>query len=158
MLTDEVRRCIEAAIASLSPKRAQELPKRAQEMASSVLQGEGRPPFGKVAQDLVEWSNRNRERVGELVRTEVRSQMKQLGLASRDEVDSLRRRVRELEKAQGGPKRTSAKRATAKRAPRTTAKRSSGAEGPAAPVAEPAVPVERIELAPPAEPATPAGS
>ena len=106
-------------------------------MAASVLQGEGKAQFGKVAQDLMDWSNRNRERVGELVRTEVRSQMKQLGVASRDEVDSLRRRVRELEKAQGAPKRTAAKRTHRQTRDRaTTAKpstRHAGARRPARP-------------------------
>ncbi|MGZ8627050.1 MAG: hypothetical protein ACXWXK_10325, partial [Actinomycetota bacterium] len=57
--------------------------------------------------------------------TEVRSQLKQVGVASRDDVDALRRRVRDLEKAAGtrgttskrtAAKRTAAKRATPKRA------------------------------------------
>jgi hypothetical protein len=54
------------------------------------------------------------------VQTEVKSQLKTIGVASRDEVDALRKRVRELERAQG--KKTTRKRSTAKR---TTAKRTS---------------------------------
>jgi hypothetical protein len=63
--------------------------------------------------------------VVQLVRSEVQTQLKQIGVASRDEVDALRKRVRELEKAQGGRK-TTAKRSTAKKttAKKTTAKRS----------------------------------
>jgi hypothetical protein len=147
MVVNEVRRYMEAAIGKLSPKKAREL-------AASLLQGQGKEQIGKAAQDLMEWSNKNRERLGELVRTEVRSQLKQLGVASRDEVDSLRRRVRDLEKAQGAPKaspakRATAKRATAKRVSSTAAKRSSATVVPARPVAP---------AAEPAEPAAPAGA
>jgi hypothetical protein len=53
-----------------------------------------------------------------MVQTEVKSQLKTIGVASRDEVDALRKRVRELEREQG--KKTTRKRSTAKR---TTAKR-----------------------------------
>jgi hypothetical protein len=108
MVVNEIRRYMEAAVGKLSPKKAQEL-------AKSLMQGQGKDQISKAAQDLVSWSNKNRERIVELVRTEVRAQLKQVGVASRDEVDALRRRVRELEKAQGGPKRAAAKRASAKR-------------------------------------------
>jgi len=84
----------------------------------------------------MEWSNKNRERLTELVRTEVRSQMKQMGIASRDELDALRRRVRALEKAQGGAtataKRSAATRKTA-RAPRAKGSARPATAGPAAP-------------------------
>jgi len=118
MVVNEVRRFMEAAIGKLSPKRAQEL-------AASLMQGQGRDQIAKAAQDLMEWSSRNRERVTELVRAEVRSQLKQVGVASRDEVDALRRRVRELEKAQGGRTRKAVKRTTAQRS--TAGRRSSAA-------------------------------
>jgi polyhydroxyalkanoate synthesis regulator phasin len=119
MVVNEIRRYMEAAMGKLSPKRAQEL-------ARSLMQGQGKEQISKAAQDLLDWSNKNRERLLELIRTEVRSQLKQVGVASRDEMDALRRRVRELEMEQGGRKRTTAKRTTAKRttAKRTTAKRS----------------------------------
>jgi BMFP domain-containing protein YqiC len=54
-------------------------------------------------------------KLGDLVRAEVRSQLKQVGLASRDEVDALRKRVRQLEKAQGVPRKAAAKRSAAGR-------------------------------------------
>jgi hypothetical protein len=54
-----------------------------------------------------------------MVQTEVKSQLKTIGVASRDEVDALRKRVRELEREQG--KKSTRKRSTAKRS--TTAKR-----------------------------------
>ncbi|HSJ51776.1 MAG TPA: phasin family protein [Actinomycetota bacterium] len=114
MAVNEVRRYMEAAVGKLSPKKAQEL-------AKSLTKGQGKEQVTKAAQDLMAWSNKNRERLGELVRTEVRSQLKQLGVASRDEVESLRRRVRDLEKAQKAAARPAAKRTTAKsRAKATT--------------------------------------
>jgi polyhydroxyalkanoate synthesis regulator phasin len=112
MMVNEIRRFMEAALGKLSPGKAREL-------ATSLVHGQGAEQVTKVAQDLMEWSGRNRKRLTELVRSEVRSQLKQVGIASRDEVDALRRRVRELEKAQGRP--TTAKRSTAAR--RTTAPR-----------------------------------
>lgn len=119
MVVREVRRYMEAAMGKLSPKKAQEL-------ARSLVKGQGKDQISKVAQDLMEWSNKNRERLTSLVRDEVRSQLKQLGLASRDEVDALRKRVRELEK--GGAKKATERTSAAKR---SSAKRSS-AERPGA--------------------------
>jgi hypothetical protein len=143
MLVNDVCRAMEAAIGALSPKKAQD-------MASSLMQGQGKDQLSKAAQDLMEWSSRNRNRLTELVRSEVRSQLKQVGVASRDEVDALRRRVRELEKVQASPKRaaakrTTAKRATARRAPRPDA----GTSSPAA-AETPAEELSRIEISPPA--------
>jgi polyhydroxyalkanoate synthesis regulator phasin len=128
MVVNEVRKYMEAAIGKLSPTKAQEL-------ARSLMKGQGKEQISKAAQDLMEWSNKNRERLADLIRGEVRSQLKAVGVASRDEVDALRKRVRELERAQGGAKRSTAKRSTAKRttAKRSTAKRTAPSEPPSAP-------------------------
>lgn len=91
MLVEPMRKMMDVTLGALSPSRAQAL-------ARSLMNGEGTEQVAKVAQDLIDWSNRNRERLTELVRSEVRSQLKQLGVASRDEVEALRKRVRELEK------------------------------------------------------------
>lgn len=117
MVVQEVRKYMEAAVGKLSPARAQEL-------ARSLMKGEGKEQISKAAQDLMEWSNKNRERILKLVRTEVRSQLKAVGVASRDEVEALRKRVRTLEQAQSGAKRSAAKKSTAKR---SAAKRSGAA-------------------------------
>ncbi len=117
MVVDEVRKYVEAAMGKLSPAKAQE-------MARSLMKGQGKEQITKAAQDLVEWSNRNRERLTELVRKEVRSQLKAVGVASRDEVEALRKRVRELERSGAPKKRSTAKRSTTKR---SSAKRSTGA-------------------------------
>lgn len=123
MVVNEVRKYMEAAIGKLSPTRAQEL-------ARSLMKGQGKEQVTKAAQELLEWSNRNRERLTELVRKEVRSQLKAVGVASRDEVEALRKRVRQLERGAGAAK----KRATAKRSGtrRTTAERSAEAAAPEA--------------------------
>jgi hypothetical protein len=109
VVVSEIRRFMEAAMGRLTPTKAQEL-------AKSLMEGQGKDQIGRAAHDLMEWSIRNRERITELVRAEVRSQLKQLGLATRDEVDALRKRVRDLEKQSGRTTRAkSAKRSEAKR-------------------------------------------
>jgi polyhydroxyalkanoate synthesis regulator phasin len=118
-LTD-VRKFMEGAAGKLSPAKAQELTK-------GLMQGQGKEQVQKAAQELLEWSNKNRTRVVDLVRTEVSSQLKTFGVASRDELDALKKRVRELER--GGSKTSTAKRKTA--AKKSTAKRTSAASGAA---------------------------
>ncbi len=115
----DIRKFMEAAVGKLSPAKAQEL-------ARSVMRGEGKEQVSKAAQDLLEWSNKNRQRISDLVRSEVRSQLSTIGVASRDEVDALKKRVRELGRPGGTPKRTTAKK-------RTAAKRPSAKPAPAAP-------------------------
>jgi polyhydroxyalkanoate synthesis regulator phasin len=97
---------MEAAIGKLSPAKAQEL-------AKSLSKGQGRDQVSKAAKDLLAWSNKNKERLTSMVQTEVKSQLKTIGVASRDEVDALRKRVRELERERG--KKSTRKRSTAKR-------------------------------------------
>jgi polyhydroxyalkanoate synthesis regulator phasin len=116
---EQIREYMEAAIGKLSPAKAQDL-------AKSLTKGQGRDQVTKTTKDLLAWSNKNRERLTSMVQTEVKSQLKTIGVASRDEVDALRKRVRELERGQGKKstrKRTAAKRSTAKR---STAKPAAG--------------------------------
>jgi polyhydroxyalkanoate synthesis regulator phasin len=104
MVLDQMRKMMDATLGPLSPTKATAL-------ARSLMEGAGRDQVSKTAEELLEWSKHNRERLAEMVRSEVRSQLKQLGVASRDEVEALRRRVRELEKAgTGTPKKSAAKR------------------------------------------------
>jgi polyhydroxyalkanoate synthesis regulator phasin len=92
----EVRRYMEAAAEKLSPAKAQQ-------MARSLLQGQGKgkEQVQKVAQDLMEWSNQTRERMAELIRREVARQLRAMGVATKDEVESLKSRVRVLERGAG---------------------------------------------------------
>jgi polyhydroxyalkanoate synthesis regulator phasin len=106
MARGDGRKNVEAAMQKLTPARAQE-------MARSLMQGQSEQ-VQKVARDLIDWSNKNRQRLADAVQREVRSQLKSLGVASRDEVDALKRRVRELERQVGG-RAITAKKPTAAR-------------------------------------------
>ena len=122
---EQVREYMEAAIGKLSPAKAQDL-------AKSLTKGQGRDQVTKTAKDLLAWSNKNRERLTSMVQTEVKSQLKTIGVASRDEVDALRKRVRALERGQG--KKSTRKRTTTKR---TTAKRSTAKSAAGSPTSGP---------------------
>lgn len=101
-MREDVRRYVDAVLDRLSPSKAQEM--------ARAMAGGSREQVNRFAKELMDWSQRNRERLSELVRKEVRSQLKALGVASRDELEALRKRVRDLER--GG--RSTAKRTTAK--------------------------------------------
>jgi polyhydroxyalkanoate synthesis regulator phasin len=130
-MLEDVRKYMEAALGSLNQSRARE-------MAGSLMRGQPAEQVNRFAQDLLGWSQRTRERITELVQAEVKKQMRGVGLATRDDLDTLRARVRELEKgsssrsASGSAKRaSSSKKSTAKRstAKRSSAKRSSATSG-----------------------------
>jgi polyhydroxyalkanoate synthesis regulator phasin len=102
-----IRGYVETGLGTLSPSGARDL-------ARSLLGGEGRERIQKAAQDLLEWSARTGERVAEMIQREVRKQLTAAGVASKDDLDALRKRVRDLEKATssspGSRPRSSAKR------------------------------------------------
>jgi polyhydroxyalkanoate synthesis regulator phasin len=105
----DMRKRMEAAVEKLSPAKAQD-------MAKSLVQGQGKgkEQVQRLAQDLMGWSNQARERMTETVRREVTRQLKSMGVATKEEVDALKRRVRELERAAPGAKKPAAS-STAKR-------------------------------------------
>jgi len=74
---------------------------RAQRIVSDLAKrGESRAKdLQKAAHDIAERSARNRRELASLVQKEIRRQIKGLGLATRDEIGRLQRRVRELEKS-----------------------------------------------------------
>lgn len=117
---DDVRKTIEATISNLTPAKAQQLAKGFTEPGTAKEQ------VAKSAQDLLEWSQRNRDRLRDFVRREISDQMKNVGVATQTDVDALKRRVRELERAAGltasGRKRSAAKKSSAPK--RATAKAS----------------------------------
>jgi polyhydroxyalkanoate synthesis regulator phasin len=134
-MLDDVRKYVEAAFESLNSSRAREL-------AGQLVKGQPAEQVNRVARDLAGWSQRTRERIAELVQAEVKRQLKGVGIATRDDLDTLRARVRELERAgaTGGrtAKRTSAKKSSAKKTRRkksstkkSTASARSGAGSPA---------------------------
>jgi len=104
-MLEDVKRYVEAVLGRLSPAKAQAM--------ARAMAGESRERVNELAKDLMEWSQRNRERLTELVRREVRAQLKALGVASKEELESLKRRVRDLEKAAGKTARRTSPRAGA---------------------------------------------
>jgi len=118
---DDMRKALEATIGNLTPARAQELAK------GFLEPGAAKEQVAKTAADMMEWSQRNRQRL----RSEIKDQMRQMGLATQDELDALRKRVRELERGAGmtasGRRRAAAKKTSAKRASstKTAAKKTS---------------------------------
>lgn len=119
-MLEDMRKYVEATLEKLTPGKAQE-------MARSLMKGQGKEQIAKAAQDLLEWSQKNRERMMELIQREVKHQLKTLGVANREDVDALRKRVRDLERAgRGTPKKPAPKKPAAKKpAARATAGRAS---------------------------------
>ena len=111
---DDMRKALEATIGNPTPARAQELAK------GFLEPGAAKEQVAKTAADMMEWSQRNRQRLRSGIQEEIKVQMRQMGVATQDELDALRKRVRELERAAGmtasGRKRTAAKKTPAKRA------------------------------------------
>ena len=106
-MLDTVRRYVEAGRDALTPKKAEELAR------ALIKEGQARADqAGRIARDLIDWSRKSSERLRETIGHEVQKQMSKAGFASKDEVDSLKRRIRELEsKAKAAP----ARRATTQR-------------------------------------------
>jgi polyhydroxyalkanoate synthesis regulator phasin len=125
----DVRKALEGALGNLTPARAQELAK------SFLDPGTAKDQVAKTANELMEWSQRNREKMREFVDHEVTRQMKLVGVATQKELDALKKRVRELERGSGG---TASGRKPAARKParrKTTANKKTTAQKPAAPEA-----------------------
>src|SRR5436190_18640638 len=122
---DDMRKALEATIGNLTPARAQELAK------GFLEPGAAKEQVAKTAADMMEWSQRNRLRLRSAIQDEIKDQMRQMGVATQDELDALRKRVRELERGAGmtasGRRRAAAKTTSAKRASstKTAAKKTS---------------------------------
>ena len=141
MLIDDLWQTIEATLGNLSPAKARELAKNIAEPGAAKEQ------VAKTAADLMEWSQHNRERIRSIVSREIADQGSHLGLASQAELDALKKRVRELERAAGmtasgragasaAKKSTARKPAARKTAAKKPATKKPSAEKPAAPSGE----------------------
>ena len=93
LMLDDLRKTIEATIGELTPARARSLAK------SLAGPGAAKDQVAKSAGDLIEWSQKNRERLKGFVQREVSSQLGVVGAATQADLDSLRKRVRTLERA-----------------------------------------------------------
>jgi polyhydroxyalkanoate synthesis regulator phasin len=122
------------ALASLS-----DLTRTQAERVAGLLAKQGEvqtQQVGRVAEDLMRRTQKNREILSRLVQREVKRQLGVLGMATRDEVARLQQRVRaleqELERSTRAAARSSARTATSG-APRPSARARSGASGAAKP-------------------------
>ncbi|MEA2521393.1 MAG: hypothetical protein QOI81_1039 [Actinomycetota bacterium] len=128
-MLEDIRKTIEATLGELTPARAKSLAK------SMAEPGAAKDQVAKSATELIDWSQKNRDRLMEFIRREVSRQVGAIGVASQTELETLKKRVRALERASGtsaapkaaskrsaaSPKGTAAKKTTKK----TTAKATS---------------------------------
>jgi polyhydroxyalkanoate synthesis regulator phasin len=125
MVLDDLRKTLEATLGLLTPAKAQQLAK------DMMDPGTAKEQIAKTAADLMEWSQSNRERLSTFIRTEISDQMKNVGVATSAELDSVKKRVRDLERDAGktaSGRKTAARKAPARRKP-STAKRSTSGSG-----------------------------
>jgi polyhydroxyalkanoate synthesis regulator phasin len=96
MIIDDLRKTVEGLLGTLTPAKAQQL-------AKDMLEpGAAKEQVAKTTADLLEWSHTNRERLSTFVRREIADQLKAVGgVASQTELDALKKRVRDLERAAG---------------------------------------------------------
>lgn len=96
MIIDDLRRTIEGLLGTLTPAKAQQL-------AKDMLEpGAAKEQVAKTTADLLQWSQGNRERLTSFVRREISEQMKAVGgIASQSDLDAVKKRVRDLERASG---------------------------------------------------------
>lgn len=138
MIIDDLRRTVEGLLGTLTPTKAQQL-------AKDMLEpGAAKEQVAKTTADLLEWSHGNRERISGFMQREISEQLKSVGgVASQAELDALKKRVRDLERAAGmtasGKKKTTAKSAQTSTRSRSTRKTSTSKPvAPAATTAPPA--------------------
>jgi polyhydroxyalkanoate synthesis regulator phasin len=116
-MLDAVRKYVEAGREALTPKKAEELAR------AIIQQGQARADqAGRIARDLFDWSRKSSERFREAIRHEVQKQMGKAGVATKEEVDALKRRIRELEsrKKSAGTRKTTQRSSTVGAAARRT--------------------------------------
>jgi polyhydroxyalkanoate synthesis regulator phasin len=119
---EDVRKTIEAVIGNLTPAKAQDLAKGLSDPGAAKEQ------VSKMAADMLDWSQRSRDRLKEFISREIASQMKSMGVATQADLDGVKKRVRDLERRAGmtaSGRGSAAKKSTAKKtaATKSTAKK-----------------------------------
>ena len=121
-MLDDVCRYVEATFESLNPSRARTL-------ANQMVSGQPTEQVNRMAKELLDWSQRTRERITELVQHEVKRQLSAMGIATSDDLDSLKARIRQLERSRGGGRSSGQKSPARKRSPaKKSSARTSGPE------------------------------
>lgn len=136
-MIDDIRKIVEGMIGTLTPAKAQQLAKDLMEPGAAKEQ------VAKVTADLLEWSQANRERMTTFIRREISEQLKALGgVASQAELDAVKKRVRDLERAAGmtASGRAASSRSAAKRRTTTKSTKKATRKPAAKPPTKPAAP------------------
>jgi polyhydroxyalkanoate synthesis regulator phasin len=119
-MLDAVRKYVEAGRDALTPKRAEELAR------AMVREGQARrDQAAKLSRDLLDWSRKSSEQLRESIGREVSRQISRSGLATKEDLEPLKRRIRKLETDRRSP----ARKAPARKSPagkRSSRKASSG--------------------------------
>jgi DnaJ-domain-containing protein 1 len=105
-------------------------------MAKSMLDRDAaKEQVSKTAADLMEWSQRNRNRLTAMIRNEVKDQLRQAGVATEDDLNALRKRVRDLERSAraAGTSRAGTKRSSGAKSSKGATKAKSAATRTAPP-------------------------
>jgi polyhydroxyalkanoate synthesis regulator phasin len=126
---EDVRKTVEGVIGNLTPAKAQELAKGFSDPGTAKEQ------VAKMAADLIEWSQRNRDKMKEFVAREISSQMRSVGVATQADLDKVKKRVRDLERQAGmtasgrkiAARKSPAKKSTAKKTSASSPKPASAA-------------------------------
>jgi polyhydroxyalkanoate synthesis regulator phasin len=121
-MLDTVRRYVEAGREALTPRKAEEM--------ARALSKEGqarRDQVTSVARELVEWSRKNSERLLATIRAEVKRQLARTGVATKDDIESLKQRIRKLEAGGGSTRATRAASGGSTRARRSATSRKTAA-------------------------------
>jgi polyhydroxyalkanoate synthesis regulator phasin len=114
-MLDAVRKYVEAGRDTLTPQRAEELAR------ALVREGQVRKDqAAKLARDLLDWSRKSSEQLRDSIGREVSRQISRSGLATKEDLEPLKRRIRKLETDLKSP----AGKSPARKRP--VAKRSSG--------------------------------
>lgn len=113
-LADALRRYVDAVVGVTEVSR-----ERAEKIVADLAQrGETRSKdIQKAARELADRSVRDQRDLARLIQKEIKRQIEGLGLATRDDVGRLQRRVKDLEEAPSSPAPKKPARAPAKRKP-----------------------------------------
>lgn len=132
MKVESVKRGMDSAIGAMSPETARRLAR------DLTTPGAAKEQIARLTADLIERSQAARAWATETIRREVSAQMKTMGLATQDELDALRKRVRRLEREIAHQTAASRKRSTSASSTKTkttspsSASRTRSASGPTA--------------------------
>ena len=114
-MLDTIRKYVEAGMGAVSNTRAEQIAKGFAKQGTA-----GKDQVTKVAREIVDWSKKNGERLVTIVRREVKKQILAMGVASKADIDALKKRVTALEgRGSSTPKSTT-------RSSKTTTRKSGG--------------------------------